>query len=120
VTRDALEAFYRRYNAACNAHEFERLGEFVADDVWVNGEQQGLAGYVAGLEDVVARFPDYRWDLQHLLIDGDWLAAHFVDTGTHEGRAVTTHELALYRIVGERIVEVFVAADDLSVLEQLR
>ncbi len=120
MTRDGLEAFYRRYNAACNAHEFDRLGEFVAADVCVNGERQGLAGYVAGLRAVVARFPDYRWDLRHLLIDGDWLAAHFVDTGTHDGRAVSTQELALYRIEDGRIAEVFVTADDLSVLEQLR
>ncbi len=33
-----LESFYRRYLRLCNAHEFERLDEFVAGDVVVNGE----------------------------------------------------------------------------------
>lgn len=124
-----LESFYRRYNETCNAHRFSRLGQFVAEAVWVNGKPQGLAGYVAGLEAVVAAFPDYRWDLQHLLIDGCWLAAHFTDTGTHRGpffgvpatgRVVTTQELAVYRVDAERIVEVWVAADNLRLLEQLR
>jgi len=37
------------------------------------------------LEAVVRAFPDHRWDLRHLLVDGDVVAAHFVDTGTHRG-----------------------------------
>jgi predicted ester cyclase len=101
----------------------------VAEDVEVNGRPRGLEGYVAGLEAVVEAFPDYRWDLQHLLIDGSWLSAHFIDTGTHKGtflgvtatgRFVTTQEFAVYRIDGDRIVEVWGTADDLRLLEQLR
>jgi predicted ester cyclase len=124
-----LDGFYRRYNAFCNAHEFDRLGEFVASDVQVNGELQGLRDYVRGLEAVVQAFPDYRWELRHLLVDGDWLAAHFVDTGTHAGtfldvpatgRKVTTQEFAFYRVAGGRIVEVWVTADNLRLVQQLR
>jgi predicted ester cyclase len=124
-----LDGFYRRYNALCNAHEFDRLGEFVASDVQVNGELQGLRDYVRGLEAVVQAFPDYRWDLRHLLVDGDRLAAHFIDTGTHAGtfldvpatgRKVTTQEFAFYRVAGGRIVEVWVTADNLRLMHQLR
>jgi predicted ester cyclase len=127
--RDELDAFYRRYNARCNAHAFETLHEFVAADVEVNGARQGLAAYVAGLEEVVGAFPDHRWDLRHLLIDGDWIAAHFVDTGTHRGafkghaptgRRVQTLELAFYRVQDGRFAEVWVTADDLGLVEQLR
>jgi hypothetical protein len=48
------------------------------------------------------RVPDCRSDLRRLLVDGCWIAAHFVDTGTHRGpfrgihatgRAVTTPQL---------------------------
>jgi predicted ester cyclase len=124
-----LAEVYRRYNATCNEHRFGDLGQFVADDVVVNGEPDGLAGYVAGLEAVVRAFPDYRWDLRHLLVDGDLVSAHFVDTGTHRGewlgvpptgRMVTTQEFALYRWSGGRITEVWVTADNLRVLDQLR
>jgi len=128
-TKQDLDAFYRRYNACCNAHEFDRLGEFVASDVQVNGEVQGLRDYAQGLEGVVQAFPDYRWDLRHLLVDGQWLGAHFIDTGTHAatfldvsatGRVVTTQEFALYRVDASRIVEVWGTADNLRVLQNLR
>lgn len=120
---------YREYNDCCNAHRFDALGAFVAADVRVNDEVQGLDAYVAGLEAVVRAFPDYRWDLRRLLVEGPWISAQFRDTGTHRGaflgvpatgRAVDTVELALYRIEADRIAEVWVAADNLRVLEQLR
>src|SRR5215208_108855 len=113
---------YREYNDCCNAHRFDALGAFVAADVRVNDELQGLDAYVAGLEAVVRAFPDYRWDLRRLLVEGPWISAQFRDTGTHRGaflgvpatgRAVDTVELALYRIEADRIAEVWVAADNL-------
>ncbi len=124
-----LETLYRRYNRLCNAHRFDRLGEFVAPDVEVNGEVQGLQAYVRGLESVVRAFPDYRWDLRHLLVAGAWVSAHFIDTGTHQdtflgvpatGRTVSTQEFAIYRFAAGRIAEVWVTADNLRLLDQLR
>ncbi|GAA1618430.1 hypothetical protein GCM10009789_85420 [Kribbella sancticallisti] len=109
-----LTSFYRRYLERCNEHRFEDLGEFVAEDVQVNGKPQGLDQYVAGLRAVVEAFPDYHWDLLHLLVDGDWMSAHLNDTGTHAGtflgvpatgRAISAPELAIYRTEGGKIVE---------------
>jgi aspartyl-tRNA synthetase len=126
--RARVEAFYRRYNERCNAHEFASLGEFVADDVEVNGDQVGLARYVAGLEQVGKAFPDYRWDLRHLLVDSPWIAAHFADSGTHRGtflgidatgRRVSTQEFAFYRLDDDKIAEVWVTADDLELVDHL-
>ena len=126
---EPLESFYRSYNEVCNAHDFRRLDEFVADDVQVDGEPRGLDDYIAGLEAVVTAFPDYRWDLRHLVVNEPWVAAHFIDTGTHEGtflgiaatgRSVTTQEFAFYRVHEGRIREVWVTADDLALCEQLR
>lgn len=54
---------------------------------------------------MVTGFSDYRWDLQHLLIDGTWIAARLTGTGTHTGaigglaptnRSIQVHELAMY------------------------
>lgn len=127
-TAQSMRGWYRRYLDCCNRHDFDRLDEFVAAEVHVNGERQGLAGYIAGLRAVVAAFPDYRWELRHLLVEGNWLAAHLHDTGTHlgmafgspaTGRRVSTEEFAFYRIEGARIVEVWVTADDLQLLRQL-
>jgi len=61
--------------------------------------------------------------------DGCWVSAHFIDTGTHRetflgvpatGRRVATQEFALYRVDRGRIAEVWVTADNLGLLEQLR
>jgi predicted ester cyclase len=109
-----LRDLYRRYIGRCNEHDFPRLGEFVAEDV--NGPEEGLARYVAGLEDVVAAFPDYRWDVQDLLVDGDRLAVRITASGTHRGafrdvaatgRRITTQELVIYRVEDDRIRQVW-------------
>jgi predicted ester cyclase len=127
--RSELDSFYRRYNEQCNSHQFAGLGAFVAEDVEVNGEVQGLRAYVAGLEAVIRAFPDYRWNLRHLLVDSPWISAHFFDTGTHTGtfldvpatgRSIEIQEFATYRLEAGKIVEVWVAADNLNLLAQLR
>jgi predicted ester cyclase len=129
IGRSELESFYRRYNERCNDHQFALLGDFVAEDVEVNGETQGLGSYVAGLEAVIRAFPDYRWNLRHLLVDSPWISAHFLDTGTHRGtfldvpptgRRIKIQEFATYRLDAGKIVEVWVAADNLDLLAQLR
>jgi predicted ester cyclase len=129
MRRAETAAFYRHYLAACNAHAFDRLQTFVAGDVWVNDRPLGLTAYVAGLRAVVRAFPDYHWELRSLLIEGDSIAAHFTDTGTHlgeflgvapTGRTVTTSEFAVYRLARDRIAQVWVTADNLTLLDQLR
>lgn len=104
--RSNLRAFYRRYLARCNEHRFDELGEFVDENVVVNDTDHGLRKYADGLVSVVEAFPDFHWDLRHLLVDGDWLTAHLIDTGTTTtGRCLTLQEFALYRVADGRIVQ---------------
>lgn len=107
-----LRSFYLQYLRCCNEYRFDGLGEFVADDV--DGPGQGLAVYVAKVREVVDAFPDYRWDLQHVLIDGPWIAARLLGSGTHAGtfrgvaptgRLIRTQELVMYHVRAGRIVE---------------
>lgn len=127
--RRQLQSFYERYNRRCNDHQFDQLGDFVAEDVKVNGEVRGLPAYIAGLQSVVAAFPDHQWHLRHLLIETPWISARFLDTGTHRGpfldvpatgRTVTLQEFATYRIAGGKIAEFWGIADNLHLLTQLR
>ena len=120
--------WYARYLGVCNEHAFERLGEFVHDDVVVNDVQVGLAGYVAGLRSVVEAFPDYLWTARHVLADGGLLFAHLRDTGRHTGewlgaaptgRVVDVSEFAVYAVRDGRIARVWVTADNESVRAQL-
>jgi predicted ester cyclase len=127
--RQNIESFYRRYNQRCNDHEFDRLEEFVADTLQVNGETQGIDEYIEGLRSLIKAFPDYRWDIHHLLVDGCWISAHFHDTGTHQGeflgapptgKPVSTQEFSLYRLDDDKIVEVWVTADNLRLMKESR
>ena len=121
---------YRRYNALCNTHDFDRLGEFVAANIRVNDEPTGLTAYAAGLSEVVAAFPDYHWRIRHLVVNAPLVAAHFTDTGTHTGapflgvaatgRPVQVDEFSVYAWSGGLITEVWVASDRLAALAQLR
>jgi len=127
--RPELESFYRRYNQLCNDHQFDQLGNFVAENVEVSGRTRGLSDYVAGLKRVVDAFPDYRWNLRHLLVEDELISAHFLDTGTHRGtflgipatgRSVSIQEFAIYRMQGGRFAEVWVTAENYELLQQLR
>ena len=57
MTGTGLAAFYRRYNACCNEHRFDGLGEFVAADVVIKGTDCGLDAYSENLRTVVRAFP---------------------------------------------------------------
>jgi predicted ester cyclase len=125
---DDLAAFYRRYNAACNEHRFDDFAEFVSPDVTINDDGHGLEDYTSGLRAVVAGFPDFRWELRHLLVNEPWVGAHLRDTGTHRGaylgveasgRSITSDELAFYRIEAGRIAEVWGTPFHAHLVEQI-
>jgi predicted ester cyclase len=129
MTDNELAAFYRRYNACCNEHRFDDLPEFVSRDVAINGVGGGVDEYAHGLRPVVQAFPDYRWELRHLVVAAPWIAAHLTDTGTHRGdffgvqataRRVTIEEFAFYRVDAGRIAEVWGMDFHVNLLEQLR
>ena len=128
MTDAELAAFYRAYNACCNEHRLDDLGEFVAPDVVINGTDHGLDTYAENLRPIVHGFPDFRWELRHLVIDAPWIAAHLLDTGTHRatfygveatGRAVSTPEFAFYRVSDGRIAEVWGMAFHIPLVEQI-
>ncbi|HEY7622533.1 MAG TPA: ester cyclase [Solirubrobacteraceae bacterium] len=129
MTENGLAAFYRRYNACCNEHRLDDLGQFVASDVVINGTDRGLDPYTEWLRAVVRAFPDYHWELRHILVDPPWVAAHLTDTGTHRGpflgvaatgRSVGVEEFAFYRIGTEQITEVWGSGFAEQLLQQLR
>ena len=129
IADNGLAEFYRRYNACCNEHRFEDLAQFVARDVVIDGTVGGLDAYAEELRVVVRAFPDYHWELRHLLVDPPWIAAHLTDTGTHRGpflgvsatgRSVTIPEFAIYRIDADRITEVWGNAFGVHLLQQSR
>ena len=105
---------YERYLRRCNEHRFDALGEFVSDRVGGSGTVDGLTAYIGRLETVSTGFPDYRWQLEHLIVDGDTVAARLTGRGTHTGpfcgiaptgRRITVQELVVYRFADGKVVQ---------------
>jgi predicted ester cyclase len=80
--QDAIRTRYHEYLEVLNARRFERLPEFVHDEVTLNGEPATCDQIVAELRRLVEDVPDFTWRLEDLLVDGDRVAARLVDTGT--------------------------------------
>ncbi|MBB2900366.1 putative ester cyclase [Kineococcus radiotolerans] len=108
-----VAAVYERYLACCNEHRFDDLGEFVSEEVSGSGPVDGLAAYVEGVRGVAVGFPDYRWELQERLVQGDTVVARLTGRGTHTGpfsgiaptgRTISVQELVVYRFADGRIV----------------
>ncbi|TNM64676.1 ester cyclase [Streptomyces sp. NP160] len=113
MSRSELLDLYERYLACCNEHRVDDLGEFVDGSVSGSGPVDGLAAYVEGVRAVVTGFPDYRWEPQQVLVDGDTVAVRLVGQGTHTGvfegitptgRTVRTQELVFYRVADGKII----------------
>lgn len=110
VLNSDIEDAYRRYIDACNAREFDTLGDFVAHDVV--GVRSGLYGYTQALRNLTLSFPDIQWAIEDLVIANTSLAARLTVTGTHRqlfdhipgtGYAVSVQELAVYHLRGLHI-----------------
>jgi predicted ester cyclase len=113
LERADVVSLYQRYLTCCNEHRVGELGEFVSEQVSGSGPVDGLAGYIDGVRAVCTAFPDYRWELQELVVEGDRIAARLIGQGTHTGpfsgiaptgRRIRTQELVMYRIADGKIV----------------
>jgi predicted ester cyclase len=113
LERAAVAALYERYLTRCNEHRCDELGEFVSEQVSGSGPVDGLAAYIEGVKAVCTAFPDYRWDLQELVVEEDTIAARLIGQGTHTGpfsgiaptgRRISTQELVIYRVADGKIV----------------
>lgn len=113
VERADLLARYERYLACCNERRWDDLAEFVDERVSGSGAEDGLAAYIDRVRAVVAGFPDYRWDLQEVVVEGTTIAARLTGRGTHTGsfdgiaptgRTITIQELVLYHFTDGKIV----------------
>ncbi|SEP78109.1 ester cyclase [Microlunatus flavus] len=107
--RAEIVGLYEHYLACCNERRLDELAGLVAEEVAGSGSVDGRAAYVERVADVLRAFPDYRWDLQEVLVDGSTVVARLRGSGTHEGplgaiaptgRRVEVQELVVYRFAG--------------------
>ena len=116
-----------------NQGKVERLGEFYAEDVVRHVPERpapivGLAANQAYIRDLRAAFPDTRVETVRMLGEGDWLAVHWVWTGTQTGdlpglpatgKPVRVEGASLVRFTNGRAVEIWDFDDQFGMLQQL-
>lgn len=124
----------RRFTEATNAADWAALEEIVADGftrhsaATAGPEVRSREEFVQLQESFLVGFPDQRVDIQRLVAEGDYVAGLATYSGTHTGpmgefaatgRAVESPFLALFRIEGGRIAELWVEWDNVAMLSQL-
>ena len=123
-----LRDFFARYLAVLNAHDLERLSEFVHDDVVLNGQLMTREDMVDAVRGHIDAVPDLTWRVADLVIDGDTVAARFLNTGTPvkawfgagpNGRAVEYAEHVLHKVRDGRFFEQNFLLDVAAVRDQL-
>jgi len=104
------------------------MASFYTSTIKVNDVPMGPAGVAAQFAPLFSAFPDWHWEMRHLVVDGDYIALHFTVTGTHRGsfrgikatgRRVTTVEFTLYRLEDDKFAEVWDLTDMDAVMRKI-
>ena len=128
MTDPGLKDWYLRYVAALNAHEFDGMDEFIADDVVLNGEPGVRDDVIAVQKHDIDAVPDLHWEVEELLFDRDRIAVRAVNTGTPvkewlgvppSGASFEIVEYAIYKVENGRFVQMTALHDSSDLLRQL-
>src|ERR1051326_770314 len=88
-------------------------------------DEEGRASLANAIERVRAGFPDFRYELQHEVADGDIVVHHLIAHGTQtgpfagalpSGRSATWREVHVMRFQNGRMVEQWGVVDRLTAL----
>jgi predicted ester cyclase len=125
---DEYRSLYLSYLKCCNEHDFDGMASFYTSPIKVNDVPMDPAAVTAQFAPLISAFPDWHWEIRHIVVDGDYLALHFTVTGTHRGafqgieatgRRVTTSEFTLYRLEDGKFAEVWDLTDMDAVMTQI-
>ena len=130
-TEEANKDIVLSYLDAFNDRDEKRLAEHLAADVVEHGAHEELRGPDEILEFLNAHFqtfPDYSGETEAMVAEGDLVTVRYTVSGTHTGEyrdiEPTGHKadwtgIAMYRVDGDEIAEIWIEEDRLGLLEQL-
>ena len=121
----------RFYDEVLNGRDLELIDALVAPDFVEHGTppmegRDAFREFVAGL---LQALPDFRFDVDDWIVEGDRVVARCSATGTHHGEflgfaptgnRVTWTAIHIWRIVDGRLAERWSEADVLGIVEQLK
>jgi predicted ester cyclase len=117
-----------------NSRDYSKIPEFCTPDQVLDHPEmaapvRGLAILERKINEMVAAFPDMRFDPEDVLAEGDQVAVRFTLTGTQTGRlgpvaatgrSIVQSGIAVYDMRDGKIAEVRIREDLLQMLGQLR
>ncbi|MEV4571407.1 ester cyclase [Nonomuraea sp. NPDC049419] len=128
MSESDLRDWYMRYAEALNAHEFDRMDEFINDQVLLGGQPGTREDVVTVLKGIADAVPDIHWDVDELLIDRDGIAVRAINTGTPvkewlgvppTGASFEIVEYAIYKVQDGRFAQMTNLHDSAEMLRQL-
>jgi predicted ester cyclase len=122
--------FFENYVSALNEHDLTRMDAFYSSSIrfQLDDTVQNFDELIGGIRGIYEAFPDWRWEVLEVLMDGNLMTARYADTGTQTGpfqgieptgRKVHALEFAAYRFVDDRIGEMWSSLDVRDVMRQL-
>jgi steroid delta-isomerase-like uncharacterized protein len=123
-----LKDWYMRYVSALDGRELDKMDQFVADEVLLNGTPGHRDDVVADMRSILDAVPNMHWEVEEMLFDRDRIAVRAVNTGTPEkpwlgvpptGKSFEIVEYAIYRVRDGRFVEMTNLHDSADILRQL-
>lgn len=119
---------YAAYLDCINSRRFDRISDFIQDDIVRNGEKLGLVGYVAMLERDYRDIPDLSFTPEIVVAAGGTIAARLLFDCTPrgefmglaiDGRRVVFAENVFYRLRDGKIGTIFSIIDKAAIEAQL-
>ncbi|MGI5149452.1 ester cyclase [Plantactinospora sp. CA-294935] len=129
MSESEVREVFERYIEALNAHDFDRMTEFVHDELIENGKPATRADIIAELKAHGDSVPDFTWRVQDVAIDGDRVAARLYNKGTHTkewlgvaptGATLEFAEYSFHKVRDGRFYEMNYLIDAQAVQAQLK
>ena len=130
ATADAKTLVLRHFERAAE-RDLEGAAELYASDIKFHGlAPQALdrAGWKQAMTGFATAFPDARFTVDEVVAEGDRVVVRHTLRGTHKGdfqgipptgRPIAVTGIVVYRVAGGQIVEAWLNADFLGLLQQL-
>lgn len=128
MSKNDLRQFFMKYIEVLNAHEMDRMDEFVHERVMQNMQPVTREYVIKELYGHVEAVPDFKWRVKDLVVEGDTVAARLFNIGTPakewlgiapSGRTVETLEFAFHKVRDGRFYEMNYAMDVMGLKRQL-
>jgi steroid delta-isomerase-like uncharacterized protein len=120
------------YEEMWNSWNFDAATKLLAEDITFRGSlgdvMKGRDAFCGYMLKVREAFPDFHNTIEHLIADGDTVAARLTYSGTHRGeifgvaatgKKVAYAGVAIFRIAAGKVAEGWVLGDLIGLLRQL-